>query len=836
MRKLLALFLCIITIFSYSTTTFALGDDVDMDFDMDDESTDTFSVSLEEGKDDGYIEANGDTYTATNYDGNEFLGWYKKGESTPYSTEAIAKLSGGEFVAKFKSNNVTNQNGYELFETGTSFLNDSWLQAKTQDTWVKIDVSEDFAKSGKKSLKFTARQQKDIYLALSGLKENTDYVVSYSWLLPLSAITATKTMNDGYYGSAIGTTEAVNISKCYAMGDYTGTLNQAYVGGQWNKTKYVFNTKDNTDLRLFLSYYSDMNTGNDYLYIDELMIYEAVYESDNSGFSSYSINVNGENSYAYSSNNGAVAPDEEVRVVAAPYGGYKFDGWYEKGVKVSEEQIYTFNATANRTLTAKSVLITDSLVPISPDVDVNGNTDLEDVTTLAKHFAGWTDLENINESVLDVNGDNAQNLKDLVLLAQYVAEWDVEEKLAKIMTNDALPEEDITSDGVRESLIAGQNEYFNKSTIINKGDKALLANVIRKAERGEDITIVGIGGSITQGGGISDTNRYGEHVSLWLNSKFPNINVTYVNAGIGSTTSLVGIHRLETDVLKYNPDLVLVDFTVNDGASDTRFKLPYETILRKLLKNNIAVISVVFGSTTDPENPKRSENAMKFHLPSMLYYNVPVIDYYGALWRYVDNGIVNWNADLTHDGLHPSDIGHVMIASAIEYYLNDIIDNANSIKTVPDTLPENYFFGNDVYETATFLASTEENGYTTITPTETQNFSAAKVHGAKLGRGWRCESEEGGSITFELKNVTSVSIFLQNKCDDTSTADINEANGKGDIIINGRTVVNQTDCSGGTKSGYVWISYNEIFDAPQDITITINSNGKFGVGPIGVTY
>ena len=38
---------------------------------------------------------------------------------------------------------------------------------------------------------------------------------------------------------------------------------------------------------------------------------------------------------------------------------------------------------------------------------------------------------------------------------------DVEEKLAKIMTNDALPEEDITSDGVIESLIAGQNEYFN---------------------------------------------------------------------------------------------------------------------------------------------------------------------------------------------------------------------------------------------------------------------------------------------------------------------------------------------------------------------------------------
>ena len=825
MKKALVLFLSIIMIFCYNTTTLALGDDVDMDFDMDDETSTSFSVNLEEGKDDGYITKDGDEYTATPYDGNEFLGWYKKGSSTPHSTETTATLTSGEFVAKFQSHNVVTENGYELYAKDTSLLNNTWAQAGTQDSWVYLKVSEDYAKSGKNSLRLFARQQKDIYLSLNGLKPNTEYVVSYSWMLPYSAITATKTMNDGYYGSAIGTTSTTKISNCYAKGDYTGSKNQAYVGGQWNKVKYLFNTNENTDLRLFLQYDSDQNTGNDSLYIDELMIYEVQYENDNSGFSSYSINVNSENCYAFSSTNGSVDPDSEVTVYSAPYGGYKFDGWYEKGVKVSEDSVYTFTANANRTLTAKSVKIVDSLVTITPDINKNSSTNLDDVASLARYFAGWE--EYVDPAVLDIDGDNNQNLKDLVLLAQYVAEWDVDEKLAKVMTNDALPEEDLKGEGVRESVLAGKNEYFNKSTIINKGDKTLLANVIKKAERGEDITIVGLGGSITQGGGISDTNRYGEHISLWLNAKFPNIKVNYVNAGIGSTTSLVGIHRLESDVLRHNPDIVLVDFTVNDGASDERYKLSYETILRKLLKNDIAVISVVFGSTGDPENPKRANNALVSHLHSMLYYNVPVIDYYGALWRYVDNGIVSWKDDLTQDGLHPSNIGHVMIASAVEYYLNGIIENVNSIKTVIDEIPENYLYGSDVYETATFLASSEANGYSTITPTESVNFTSGSVHGAKLGKGWICENENGGSITFEVKGVKSICIFLQNKLN---------INGKGDIIVNGKTVVNQTNCGGGSSGGYVWISYNDMFETPQDLTITIKAYGKFGVGPIGVCY
>ncbi len=43
--------------------------------------------------------------------------------------------------------------------------------------------------------------------------------------------------------------------------------------------------------------------------------------------------------------------------------------------------------------------------------------------------------------------------------------------------------------------------------------------------------------------------------------------VHYVNGGIGGATSHVVISRAVTDVLMHQPDVVIVDFRVNDEAN-----------------------------------------------------------------------------------------------------------------------------------------------------------------------------------------------------------------------------------------------------------------------------
>ena len=134
---------------------------------------------------------------------------------------------------------------------------------------------------------------------------------------------------------------------------------------------------------------------------------------------------------------------------------------------------------------------------------------------------------------------------------------------------------------------------------------------------------------------------------------------------------MVGIHRIEEHVFAHNPDLVLVDFTTNDSAGDIRYRVPYESALRRILEDsNIALVSVVFGpvnnySADNVENPNyRANNSLSSHLPSMLYYDVSVVDYFGSLWRCINAGVIQWT-DVAGDYIHPINNGHLMAASAI---------------------------------------------------------------------------------------------------------------------------------------------------------------------------
>jgi len=827
MKRFLSFLLIFTLIFSsVSLNTLALNQDVDMDMDgfLEDNEDPVLpslaTVKVEDGKDAGYIVSDGDVHTAVPYAGNEFIGWYAKADDSLVSTEETVTLGKGEFVAKFNDNNIlaSPSAGYELGTVNdTNLIGVNWNHDPAKGVWRSVKVTNKYAKSGNKSLMFNSRYQRDIYTEITGLEANTYYVVSYYWMLPKSVITDTSTAGDGYYGSAIGTSASsvIAVAKTEGIGgDYTGTKNIAYTGGQWNKVEYVFNSADYESLRLFMSYDSEQNTGNDNLFIDELTVYNA---PDQQAVATYTINVSAENGYAYASHTASVSYNTEVWVAATPFGGYVFDGWYEDGIKVSDEQIYKFNISANRNLVAKCIPDVDEYVP---DVDNDGFVNLNDLVVLAQYIAEWG--VTVNELAADVDGSGIIDLNDVTLLAQYLAGWDVENQMASDIT--ALPYEDLTDDTLVQTLTAGESEYYNKSTVINEGNKARIANVFKKAQRGEDITIVGFGGSITEGAKSTSVDKqYGSIVAQWFRDTF-NVNVNYINSGIGSTPSLVGIHRIEDDVLAHNPDFVLVDFTTNDSAGDIRYRLPYETVIRRLLENDIAVLSVVFGpvSNYSAENAEgsnvRANNSLSAHLPSMLYYDIPAIDYFGSLWRYINAGVINWT-DVAGDYIHPSNTGHLMAASAINYYLSTVLDDLDNIDTAVPALPSDYFFGSDVFETATFLGGND------ITPTSNTNFTVANVHGSKLKKGWVCSSADGGNITFEVEGVTSLTLYLQYKT----------GNSTGNIAINGKTVVSGANCNA-ESTGYIWIAHQEFFNEPTNVIITVTCNGAFGFGPIGVTY
>ena len=80
---------------------------------------------------------------------------------------------------------------------------------------------------------------------------------------------------------------------------------------------------------------------------------------------------------------------------------------------------------------------------------------------------------------------------------------------------------------------------------------------MRRAMKGEKLTIGFFGGSITQGCLAAEHERaYSYRVFQWWKDTFPQAEISYVNGGIGGTTSYFGVSRIWQDLhLKFHVGL-----------------------------------------------------------------------------------------------------------------------------------------------------------------------------------------------------------------------------------------------------------------------------------------
>lgn len=194
-----------------------------------------------------------------------------------------------------------------------------------------------------------------------------------------------------------------------------------------------------------------------------------------------------------------------------------------------------------------------------------------------------------------------------------------------------------------------------------------LKNLMKRAAKGESLVIGFLGGSITQGS-LSSTPKtcYAYLVYEWWKKSFPNAAFSFVNGGIGGTTSHYGGARAWKDVLCYRPDIVTVDFSVNDDANEF-FEETYEGTLRRLLMAPsapaVVVLNNVFYDT--------GKNAQNYHNRIADHYGIPHVSIKDTVYPDVESGKIV-RADITPDNLHPNDKGHRLVADEICKLLDSI--------------------------------------------------------------------------------------------------------------------------------------------------------------------
>ncbi|MBR6761009.1 MAG: SGNH/GDSL hydrolase family protein [Oscillospiraceae bacterium] len=346
-------------------------------------------------------------------------------------------------------------------------------------------------------------------------------------------------------------------------------------------------------------------------------------------------------------------------------------------------------------------------------------------------------------------------------------------------------------------------EEMCKRAMINTGNQARLANVMKKAADNKKVTIGCIGGSITQGSGAasSSENYAFYHVSWWVKQFPQNAALNFVNAGIGATGSYIGVHRAAEDLLSQKPDVVVVEFSVNDTDAAFNYKT-YDSLIRKILQadNQPAVILLFMCQ-------ENNTTLAKTHMQIGEAYDLPMISYQNAVMPEIEKNTFLWS-DIAVDHIHPNSNGHGIIGELLWNYYNSVYAQLDTIDTTLLTFDTESPTG-DLYADAELLNASE------IMPIANTGFQNQTVM-YQFPDNWVANTE-GASLTFEVE-ARNIGILYQRT--------IHGKSGQYEVYVDG-TLTKTLD--GDFKGG--WGDYaeaTEVFASDKKTKHKIEIKGKEG--------
>jgi lysophospholipase L1-like esterase len=196
----------------------------------------------------------------------------------------------------------------------------------------------------------------------------------------------------------------------------------------------------------------------------------------------------------------------------------------------------------------------------------------------------------------------------------------------------------------------------------------------RRAREGDTLRVVFFGASLTWGANATDQalTSYRAQTKAMLEARYPKARFQCYDAAIGGTPSLLGVFRLERDVLARKPDLVFLDFSANDdnwNGSPLAFA-SYESLLRRIIRDGGApVVAVMFPFKW--EIGPGLENGTTAHLKGLTRrmeiaaaYGVPAGNAAALIIDRIRKKETAIEQIWDTDGVHPGDHGYRLFAEA----------------------------------------------------------------------------------------------------------------------------------------------------------------------------
>lgn len=384
------------------------------------------------------------------------------------------------------------------------------------------------------------------------------------------------------------------------------------------------------------------------------------------------------------------------------------------------------------------------------------------------------------------------------------------------------PEEKIYQDMIKRSLMFEGNNYRIKKAI-------------EKARNGEEVTLAYIGGSITEGAVATSNDKCYASLSYEAFKKAygqgDGSNVKMINAGMGGTPSSLGVIRYKRDVLdkiENLPDIVFIEFSVNDYEEVTKGEA-YESMIRNILSadNHPAVVLLfsVFQSRWNMQDNYRVLGKA---------YQLPMVSIKDAVVPALDVDKTLTEAEFFGDIYHPTDYGHQIMADCISYMF-EVQDKAEF--AAEDMKLSQFCYYGKSYEGIKMLdsktipgdVSLEIGGFTSVDNAlvtlgydrSRKTFPDNWMHAAN-------NTNEAFKLKLNCKNM-----LLVYKLSSSSTA------GKAEVYVDGKLVQTlDSFSSGGWNNPSVAIVFNKETAAMHTVEIKMASGdeGKeFSILAVGYT-
>ncbi len=182
------------------------------------------------------------------------------------------------------------------------------------------------------------------------------------------------------------------------------------------------------------------------------------------------------------------------------------------------------------------------------------------------------------------------------------------------------------------------------------------------------------------GDSITEQYQYSTDIELYLTTRFPEWNLTFINAGISGDTATGGANRFKTHVLDEKPTCVTINFGMNDGgygAFDPNRHKGYVDNTTKMLaaaKDSGVRVALLSPNAVD----RRVQERFKLYLETQQQFYAPLKDLAAANGAaFVDQYAITRTAlekmetDKAEkvipfgDGFHTSSNGGMLMAHAI---------------------------------------------------------------------------------------------------------------------------------------------------------------------------